>query len=88
MAYSIKPAMLYGKGLRPIADQIGASVNNAEHDAQTNSGPDAASSEAARVNHCEDQDHNGFAQDNPQKVILEICWRSCEALRQCRLASF
>jgi hypothetical protein len=76
-----------GKGLHSIADQISTRVNNAEHDAQTNSGTDAASSEAARVNHCEHEDHNGFAQDNPQEVILEICWRSCETLRQCRLAS-
>src|SRR5262249_221763 len=65
MAYSIRPAMLYqaisGKGLRPVADQISTRVNDAEHDAQTNCRSDATTSEAARVNHCEHEDHNDFA---------------------------
>jgi hypothetical protein len=50
------------------------------------SGADAASSEASRENYCEDEDHNGFAQDKVQEVILENRRRSCEALWQCRLA--
>jgi hypothetical protein len=42
---------------------------------------------ALRENYCEEEDHNGFAEDKVQEVILENRRRSCEVRHQSGLAS-